>query len=115
MDLEDDWQISSCTPASADQLIHEGEMLTYSGSSTIQDWPYVSKGNPVYQYDGGHTEKAQALYFFENNQGTGFKHGYHPGDASWDKDQKAYGTYIAPGLDTSNGNSSQRPPCDSIS
>ena len=82
------------TPASADQLIHEGEMLTYSSSPTVQNWPYVSKGNPVYQYDGGHTETAQALYFFENNQGTGSKHGYHPGDASWDKDQKAYGTYI---------------------
>ncbi len=82
------------TPASADQLIHEGEMLTYSSSATVQDWPYVSKGNPVYQYDGGHTETAQALYFFENNQGKGSKHGYHPGDASWDKDQKAYGTYI---------------------
>ena len=82
------------TPASADQLIHEGEMLTYSSSPTVQDWPYVSKGNPVYQYGGGHTETAQALYFFENNQGTGSKHGYHPGDASWDKDQKAYGTYI---------------------
>ena len=85
---------NSNTPASSSDLIHEGEMLTYSGSSTIQDWPYVSKGNPVYQYDGGHTEKAQALYFFENNQGTGSKHGYHPGDTSWDKDQKAYGTYI---------------------
>lgn len=82
------------TPASADQLIHEGEMLTYSSSATVQDWPYVSKGNPVYQYDGGHTETAQALYFFENNQGTGSKHGYHPNDASWDKDQKVYGTYI---------------------
>ena len=85
---------NSNTPASSSDLIHEGEKLTYSGSSTIQDWPYVSKGNPVYQYDGGHTEKAQALYFFENNQGTGSKHGYHPGDASWDKDQKTYGTYI---------------------
>ncbi|MGM9766255.1 MAG: hypothetical protein ACI3ZO_07865, partial [Candidatus Cryptobacteroides sp.] len=42
----------------------------------------------------GHTETAQALYFFENNQGTGSKHGYHPGDASWDKDKKTYGTYI---------------------
>ena len=82
------------TPASADQLIHEGEMLTYSSSATVQDWPYVSKGNPVYQYDGGHTETAQALYFFENNQGTGEKHGYHPGNASWDKDKKTYGTYI---------------------
>ena len=82
------------TPASADQLIHEGVLLTYSSSPTVQNWPYVSKGNPVYQYDGGHTETAQALYFFENNQGTGSKHGYHPGDASWDKDQKAYGTYI---------------------
>ena len=85
---------NSNTPASSSALIHEGEMLTYSSSPTVQDWPYVSKGNPVYQYGGGHTETAQALYFFENNQGTGSKHGYHPGDASWDKDQKAYGTYI---------------------
>ena len=81
-------------PASSEALIHEGEMLTYSASDDKQNWPYVSKGNPVYQYDGGHTETAQALYFFENNQGTGSKHGYHPGDASWDKDKKAYGTYI---------------------
>ena len=81
-------------PASADALIHEGEMLTYSTSDDKQNWPYVSKGNPVYQYDGGHTETAQALYFFENNQGTGEKHNYHPGDAAWDKDKKPYGTYI---------------------
>lgn len=81
-------------PASADALIHEGEMLTYSTSDDKQNWPYVSKGNPVYQYDGGHTETAQALYFFENNQGTGEKHNYHPGDAVWDKDKKPYGTYI---------------------
>ncbi|MGM9766752.1 MAG: DUF4906 domain-containing protein, partial [Candidatus Cryptobacteroides sp.] len=56
-------------PASSEALIHEGEMLTYSASDDKQNWPYVSKGNPVYQYDGGHTETAQALYFFENNQG----------------------------------------------
>ncbi len=85
---------NSNTPASSSDLIHEGEMLTYSSSPTVQDWPYVSKGSPVYEYDGGHTETAQALYFFENNQGKGSKHGYHPNDASWDKDQKAYGTYI---------------------
>ena len=85
---------NSNTPASSSALIHEGEMLTYSSSATVQDWPYVSKGSPVYQYDGGHTETAQALYFFENNQGTGEKHNYHPGDASWDKDRKTYGTYI---------------------
>ena len=34
------------------------------------------------------------MYFFENNQGTGSKHVYHPNDATWDKDQKTYGTYI---------------------
>ncbi|MGM9739301.1 MAG: hypothetical protein ACI3ZP_01740 [Candidatus Cryptobacteroides sp.] len=82
------------TPAATSDLIHEGEMLTYSTSTNIQDWPCVTRGNPVYQYDGGHTETAQAMYFFENNQGTGEKHNYHPDDPSWDKDQKTYGTYI---------------------
>ncbi|MGN1214817.1 MAG: hypothetical protein ACI4TJ_01085 [Candidatus Cryptobacteroides sp.] len=82
------------TPTASDQLIHEGEMLTYSNSTNVQDWPFVTKGSPVYEYSGGHSETAQALYFYENNQGTGSKHGYHPDDASWDKDQKAYGTYI---------------------
>lgn len=82
------------TPAASSDLIHEGEMLVYSTSANVQDWPCVTKGSPVYQYDGGHTETAQAMYFFENNQGTGPKHGYHPGDDAWDKDQKTYGTYI---------------------
>ena len=82
------------TPAASSDLIHEGEMLTYSKSSNIQDWPCVTRGNPVYQYNGGHTETAQAMYFFENNQGTGSKHVYHPNDATWDKDRKTYGTYI---------------------
>lgn len=82
------------TPAVSSDLIHEGEMLTYSTSSNIQDWPCVTRGNPVYQYDGGHTETAQAMYFFENNQGTGSKHVYHPNDTTWDKDKKTYGTYI---------------------
>lgn len=84
----------SNTPSSSAELIHEGEKISYSTSDDIKNWPYVSKGNPVYQYDGGHTETAQALYFFENNQGTGEKHGYHPSDESWNKDRKAYGTYI---------------------
>ena len=82
------------SPSSPEELIHEGEKLVYSSSDNIQDWPFVTKGSPVYEYSGGHSETAQALYFYENNQGTGTKHGYHPGDASWDKDQKTYGSYI---------------------
>ncbi len=85
---------NSNTPASSSELIHEGEKLVYSSSDNKDDWPFITKGNPVYKYNGGHTETAQAMYFFENNQGTGTKHGYHPNDASWDKDQKTYGTYI---------------------
>ena len=54
----------------------------------------MTKGNPVYEYDGGHGETSQALFFFENLQGSGTKHNYHPNDPSWDKDMKTYGTYI---------------------
>ena len=82
------------TPSSSAELIHEGEKISYSTSDDIKNWPYISKGKPVYEYDGGHTEYSEALYFFENNQGTGEKHGYHPSDESWNKDRKAYGTYI---------------------
>ena len=84
----------SNTPSSSAELIHEGEKISYSTSDDIKNWPYISKGKPVYEYDGGHTEYSEALYFFENNQGTGEKHGYHPSDESWNKDRKAYGTYI---------------------
>ena len=84
----------SNTPSSSAALIHEGEKISYSTSDDIKNWPYISKGKPVYEYDGGHTEYSEALYFFENNQGTGEKHGYHPSDESWNKDRKAYGTYI---------------------
>ena len=82
------------TPSSAAELIHDGEKLLYSSSDNIQDWPFVTKGNPVYEYDGGHGETSQALFFFENLQGSGTKHNYHPDDPSWDKDKKTYGTYI---------------------
>ena len=82
------------TPSSAAELIHDGEKLLYSSSDKIQDWPFVTKGNPVYEYDGGHGETSQALFFFENLQGSGTKHNYHPDDPSWDKDKKTYGTYI---------------------
>ena len=84
----------SNTPSSSAELIHEGEKISYSTSDDIKNWPYISKGKPVYEYDGGHTEYSEALYFFENNQGTGEKHGYHPSDESWNKDRKAYGAYI---------------------
>ena len=81
-------------PSSAAELIHDGEKLLYSSSDNIQDWPFVTKGNPVYEYDGGHGETSQALFFFENLQGSGTKHNYHPDDPSWDKDKKTCGTYI---------------------
>ena len=83
---------ASNVPSSADQLIAEGEKITYSASELFTEWPRITRGNPIYGSD--HSETAEAMYFFENNQGTGSKHNYHPDDASWDKDRKPYGTYI---------------------
>ena len=83
---------SSNTPASSSELIADGETISYSSSDVFTDWPRITKGAPYYGSD--HSETAEAMYFFENNQGTGEKQNYHPDDASWDKDKKPYGTYI---------------------
>lgn len=82
----------SNSPSSASDIIHEGEMISYSSSSNFLDWPRITKGNPLYGSD--HSETAQAMYLFENNQGEGEKHNYHPDDPSWDKDKKTFGSYI---------------------
>ena len=73
-------------------MIADGETISYSSSDVFTDWPRITKGAPYYGSD--HSETAEAMYFFENNQGTGEKQNYHPDDASWDKDKKPYGTYI---------------------
>lgn len=79
------------SPASSSELVHDGETLEIGSGDSFLSWPRITKGAPRY---GSHAEDADAMYFFENMQGSGEKHGYHPGDASWDKDRKPYGTYI---------------------
>ena len=76
---------ASNTPSSSAELISEGETITYSSSDVFTNWPRITKGSPYYGSD--HSETAEAMYFFENNQGTGEKHNYHPNDPSWDKDK----------------------------
>ena len=79
------------SPTSDSELISDGEKLEIGSGDSFLSWPRITKGSPRY---GSHAEDAEAMYFFENIQGSGEKHGYHPGDASWDKDRKPYGTYI---------------------
>lgn len=79
------------SPSSLSELQHEGETLMIGNGDDFTSWPRITKGSPRY---GSHSEDAEAMYFFENMQGSGEKHGYHPGDSSWDKDRKSFGTYI---------------------
>lgn len=69
----------------SNDLIKNGETIYYGGAKaehTIADyeqWPRIAKGNPYYYYtddgsdpetlDGAHTEKMNALFFYENMQG----------------------------------------------
>lgn len=94
------------TPDAANELIANGETIYHraQGSTTQTEGLRVTKGIPTgvpypvtAQLDGldnseVHSETANALYFFENMQGTSDdKHQYKNYDS---KDNKPYGSYI---------------------
>lgn len=94
------------TPDAADELIADGEVIYHraKGSTTQTEGLRVTKGIPTgILYPNGttavdnavvHSETANALYFFENMQGTSDdndKHQYKNYDS---KDNKPYGSYI---------------------
>ena len=94
------------TPDAADELIRDGEVIYHraKGSTTQTEGLRVTKGIPTgILYPNGttavdnlevHSETANALYFFENMQGTSDdndKHQYKNYDS---KDNKPYGSYI---------------------
>lgn len=68
-------------PGENDRLIPDGETITYgTGTNYDEFWPArITKGRAYYPYDkdtyglsaDAHTEKAEALYFYENMQGEG--------------------------------------------
>lgn len=72
------------------ELIENGEMISYdNGSTNWSDWLAIAKGSPkkgaVVDGPNGtpavHSEYAEALYFYENNQGD------YEGKSSYDKRQ----------------------------
>lgn len=92
------------TPDAKDELIANGEVIYHraKGSTTQTEGLRVTKGIPTgILYPNGttavdnsevHSETANALYFFENMQGTSIdKHQYKNYDS---KDNKPYGSYI---------------------
>lgn len=86
-------------------LIADGEMISYSASDG-KNGPEISNDSPLLDADA-HSETAQALYFYENMQGTGqskhqswdggnttqFPNGNNPEDEGF-KDGKEAGTYV---------------------
>ena len=81
----------SNTPTDRDnQLIRDGETLSYSESNETLSGLCVTKGNPFHGSE--HTSSDEALFFYENMQGTDpEKHQYQNYD---EKDNKLCGTYI---------------------
>lgn len=100
------------TPDNADDLIADGEMIKYYEgdapnieSFTYDDWPAFLVHGSTYGSD--HTHNADALFFYENMQGTGVDKAQdangdgkidspdsnNPDDPDY-KDQKKFGTYI---------------------
>lgn len=105
------------TPTDIEQLIADGETITYvEGTNYDEMWPArIAKGRPYYPYDeasgemraDAHAEEAQALFFYENMQGTGDdkrQDWKNPGEITYPdgndptkpgyKDNKRCGTYI---------------------
>lgn len=112
------------TPDEKRQLIAQGEQIVYgTGTDYGENWhARITKGHPVYPYPAGeeydptreaeykaaaHSEKAEALFFYENMQGEGKDKrqdsdddhkldapgNKEEGDAGY-KDDKPYGSYI---------------------
>lgn len=82
--------INDNTPQSADELIANGESISYAnGSADYHQWLTLSKGNNYY---GNHANNAESMFFYENLQGT------HPNKHIYNnfknKDNVPYGTYI---------------------
>ena len=77
-------------PQSKDELIADGEAISYAnGSADFHQWLALSKGNNYY---GDHANNAESMFFYENMQGTeADKHTYNNFES---KDNKPYGTYI---------------------
>lgn len=94
------------TPDAADELIADGEMIYHraKGSTTQTEGLRVTKGIPTgILYPNGttavdnlevHSETANALYFFENMQGTSDNNDKHQYKNYDSKDNKPYGSYI---------------------
>ena len=82
--------INPNTPQSKDELIADGEAISYAnGSADFHQWLALSKGNNYY---GNHANNAESMFFYENMQGTeADKHKYKNFES---KDNKPYGTYI---------------------
>lgn len=94
-------------PNSDAQVIADGEALMYDKKKTpdYMGWSRVARGQPILGSD--HSENSEALYFFENMQGTGksklqdangdgkidYPNGNDPNDLGF-RDGKKYGTYI---------------------
>ncbi len=100
------------TPDNADDLIADGEMIKYYegdapniDSFTYDNWPAFLVNGSTYGSD--HTHNADALFFYENMQGTGVDKAQdadddgkidspdsnNPADPDY-KDRKKFGTYI---------------------
>lgn len=89
------------TPTATSQLIADGETIYHRAASSKEETAglMITKGNPTGGLnnsdevsEGVHHEAANALYLFENMQGTNpDKHQYKNYDS---KDNKPYGSYI---------------------
>lgn len=89
------------TPTATSQLIADGETIYHRAASSKEETAglMITKGNPTGGLnnsdevsEGVHHEAANALYLFENMQGTSTdKHQYKNYDS---KDNKPYGSYI---------------------
>lgn len=90
------WLGKDNSPASASQLIANGETqyLRPANSTDQTGGLRITKGNPTggREKEVAHSETADALFFYENMQGTDSqKHQYNNFES---KDNKPYGTYI---------------------
>lgn len=98
-------------------IYYKGAKSGDDGKTAYKNWPHVSRGKKYYYYttssenpeslDNAHTETMNALFFYENLQGTGKSKKQDddndnkldwpgmPGDDTYkNKDDKLYGTYI---------------------
>lgn len=81
------------SPSSAVSLIHDGDVLDYTGGSADKyQWSVQLANGRDACHAGDHSEDAQSLFFYENMQGTHpDKHLYRNFDS---KDNVPYGSYV---------------------